>query len=326
MQRFDVHAHALVSRTDAASREAAQALMEHEGFAGSVPGAGWSVDGALRFMDEQGIALQLLSMPGALDAGQARAWNDQTAEIVARHRDRFGLLAAVPMAEPGRAIDEIRYAAGELHADGFAVATNYGGIYFGDGRFDEVFAELDRQRLPLFVHPALPPAFDRLGLGRPGPLIEYPMDTARTVVDAIFAGVLLRHRNLRLVLAHAGGVLPALQDRIALLGGESWCANPLELTPEQLTEQLAGLYLDTAIGGGPAGIVPAVHMVGVDHLVFGTDYPPAGLDTIAKTSRNLRATLDPAAQRQLEVTFAQLFPGAAERAAAPGAHSFLPRR
>jgi predicted TIM-barrel fold metal-dependent hydrolase len=238
-----------------------------------------------------------------------------------RGRGTTGPPASWRCTEPGRAVDEIRYAVDELHADGFAVATNYDGVYLGDSRFEVVFAELDRHRLPLFVHPALPPGFDRLGLGRPGPLIEYPMDTARTVVDAIFAGVLLRHRNLRLVLAHAGGVLPALQDRIALLGGESWCANPLQLAPEQLTEQLAGLYLDTAIGGGPAGIVPAIQMVGVDHLVFGTDYPPAGIDTIATTTRNLRTTLDPAAQRQLEVTFARLFPRAAGRAAAPSAHS-----
>ncbi|WP_329237558.1 amidohydrolase family protein [Actinoallomurus sp. NBC_01490] len=227
-------------------------------------------------MDEQGIALQLLSMPGALDAEQARKWNDRTADIVAAHPDRFGLLAALPMAEPDRAVDEIRYATDQLHADGFAVATNYDGVYFGDGRFEAVFAKLDQHQLPLFVHPALPPAFDQLGLGRPGPLIEYPMDMARTIVDAIFAGVLLRYRNLRLVLAHAGGVLPTLQDRIALLGRESWVANPLQLASEQLTEQLGGLYLDTAIGGGAAGIVPAVQMVGVDHLVFGTDYPPRG--------------------------------------------------
>jgi predicted TIM-barrel fold metal-dependent hydrolase len=275
----------------------------------------------LQFMDEQGIALQLLSMPGALDAEQARKWNDRTADIVAAHPDRFGLLAALPMAEPDRAVDEIRYATDQLHADGFAVATNYDGVYFGDGRFEAVFAKLDQHQLPLFVHPALPPAFDQLGLGRPGPLIEYPMDMARTIVDAIFAGVLLRYRNLRLVLAHAGGVLPTLQDRIALLGRESWVANPLQLASEQLTEQLGSLYLDTAIGGGAAGIVPAVQMVGVDHLVFGTDYPPAGTDTIADTSKNLRTTLDRAAQQELEATFAHLFPSAAERAAAPGTPS-----
>ncbi|MFE3188385.1 amidohydrolase family protein [Nocardia sp. NPDC059240] len=315
MQRFDVHAHAVMSGTDAAS----QALMKDEGFAGSVPGAGWSVEGALRFMDEQGIGLQLLSMPGALDAEPARRWNEYAAGLVAAHRDRFGLLAALPMSEPDRAIAEIRYAIEHLHADGFALATNYGGVYFGNSRFDAMFAELNRHRLPVFVHPALPPGFDRFGLGRPGPLIEYPMDTARTIVDAIFAGVLLRYPNLRFVLAHAGGVLPALQNRIALLAGESWVANPLELTSGQLTEQLRSLYLDTAIGGGPADIVPALEMVGVDHLVFGTDYPPAGAATIAATSENLRTTLDRAAQQQLSATFAGLFPNAAARAAAPAA-------
>lgn len=68
MRRFDVHAHAVVLGADEASQAQVHQLMRLEGFAGSVPGAGWSVRGALDFMDTLGIELQLLSSVSPLTA------------------------------------------------------------------------------------------------------------------------------------------------------------------------------------------------------------------------------------------------------------------
>ncbi len=151
VQRFDVHAHAVPAPVDDAGRAAAEALMRREGFVGTVPGAGWSVENALRFMDEQGTDLQLLSVPGALGAEQARALNERTAEIVRAHLHRFGLLAALPMDQPDQALEEVRHALDELGADGLVVATSYDGAYLGDERFEPVFAELERRCAPLWV-------------------------------------------------------------------------------------------------------------------------------------------------------------------------------
>ena len=308
-----MHAHAVIDGSDDSARQATVALMEHECFVGTVPGAGWSPEAALDFMDARGISLQLLSMPGALDPVKAHAWNTRTADIIGAHPTRFGLLAALPMGEPDRAIAEVEWAS-KHDADGVAIASNYGGRYLGDAGFDGVFAAIERADLPVFVHPALPPTFDQIGLGRPGPLVEYPMDTARTALDAVYAGLFLRRPGIRMILAHAGGVLPALSERIALLGTQPWVSNPLHLTRTQLTDQLGAMYLDTAIGGGPATLAPALAMVGVEHMVFGTDFPPAGIDTIEATMANLEAHLSVADRQLMEETFTDLFPKAAARA------------
>lgn len=316
MRRFDVHAHAVVTGADEAGGQQVQRVLAREGFSGSVPGAGWTPQRALAFMDDHGTALQLLSFPGALDRGSARAFNDQTASLAAAHPSRFGLLAAVPMTDPEAALAEVTRVDEQLGADGLGIASNYDGVYLGDPRHEPVWAEAARRSLPVFVHPALPPGFADTGLGRPGPLLEYPVDTARTVVDAVFAGVLLRHPGLRLVLAHAGGVLTSLVERIALLGSQEWVANPLGLSPEELRAQVSRLFLDTAITGGPGGIRPAADLVGVDHLLYGTDYPPAGVDAISRTTAGLQETLSASEQVRVQDAFARLFPRAAQRAMA----------
>ena len=300
--RFDVHAHfGIDDDTRVAGNQHVSDLGDD---------AVWSPEKALGFMDARGIGLQLLSLPMAMDPGLARAVNERGARIVAARPDRFGLLAALPMAAPERAVEELRHAGDDLGADGFVLLSNYDGAYLGDPRFDPVLAELDRRGASVLLHPTTPPAYDRLGLGRPGPLLEFPVDTARTVVDALYAGVFLRYPNLRLVLAHAGGALPGLFHRILALGGKPWVANPSGVTPQQLREQAAALYFETAIAAG--ALAPVLELAGPDHLLFGTDFPPAGTDVIDDAIAAL--TRDTALTR-LDATFRTLFPRAAARAA-----------
>ena len=50
------------------------------------------------------------------------------------------------------------------------------------------------------------------------------------------------------------------------------------------------------------------------HLVFGTDFPPAGTDVIDAAIDSLQASLNDPDQQQMETTFTGLFPAAASRA------------
>jgi predicted TIM-barrel fold metal-dependent hydrolase len=319
MPRFDVHAHFIPETVGSA--QGAGPMRGSANFRTTGPVTAWSPARAIAFMDERGVALQLLSMPIAGTVASARAINDRGARIVADRPDRFGLLAALPLADPDRAVDEVRRASDELGADGFVLTSNYDGAYLGDPRFDPVFAELDRRRASIFLHP-IHPVPSELCLGRPGPLIELPMDTARTVVDAIFAGVFLRHPGIRMVLAHAGGVLPTLSRRILALGTRSGVPNPHAITPDQLREQMASLYFETAVAGEDVSLGPAVDVAGPRHLLYGTDFPAASEDIIDAMTSALSTgkTLAAGDVAGLDETFRTLFPAAAARAEqVPGA-------
>src|SRR5690606_22530607 len=69
----------------------------------------------LREMDEQGVAIQALSLSqpmvywadGDLSHDLARAWNDGASAMHAQFPDRFVGLLTLPMLDPDRAIDEL---------------------------------------------------------------------------------------------------------------------------------------------------------------------------------------------------------------------------
>jgi predicted TIM-barrel fold metal-dependent hydrolase len=55
---------------------------------------------------------------------------------------------------------------------------------------------------------------------------------------------------------------------------------------------LRSLYYDTAMGGTPHALLPALHVTGIDHILFGTDAAAAPPATIDRAIAALTATLD----------------------------------
>ncbi|MFD4510522.1 amidohydrolase family protein [Streptomyces sp. NPDC058457] len=240
----DVHAHFWPPEPEASRIQLWEQLRDEGCFLAPRPW-GWSPEETLDVMDRAGVAMQLLSnIPKEFGALQAS--NDYGASVVADHPTRFGLLAALPTDDAEAALTELDRADRELGADGFAVTAAYNGVFLGDRRLEPVWAELDRRHATVFVHPNASAA---PSLGRPAALMEVAFETARSVADLLYAGVFRRHTNLRIILAHAGGALPALSGRLTLLGAEPWVPNPENLSVDEIREQLRGLYVDSAASG-----------------------------------------------------------------------------
>jgi predicted TIM-barrel fold metal-dependent hydrolase len=281
----------------------------HFGLGGGPPP--WSVSEVLDFAANHGVAVSLLSLPFS---PHARRVNEEGARLVAEHPTRLGLLASLPLNDPGVALAEVAYALDELGADGVAITTHYDGLYLGHPRYDPVFAELDRRAATVFLHPRAPLGLDALACGRSGPLLEYALDTARCVVDMLFARRFLRYPNLRMIVAHAGGPVATLSERVAQLG-------PLEreqpLTAGEVRAQLAGLYYDTAMAAHAAALLPVLQVTSPEHLVYGSDFPPATVPVIEANRAGLAHIegLSPRQRRAIDSNAAALFPRLAGLAA-----------
>jgi 6-methylsalicylate decarboxylase len=308
---IDIHAH-FTPPTTPEERDARWKAMRKELFLVPQP-FHWTLEGTLDYMDRTGIAMQMLSnIPKTLDA--LRASNDYAAALVSQHPSRFGLLAALPTDNPEAALAEIERAYSDLHADGFAVTCHYNGVYLGDSKLDPVWAELDRRRAVIFAHPD---AYAPASLGRPSPLIEVAFETARTVVDMLYAGVFRRYPRMRVVLAHCGGALPALSGRLINLGTEAWVPNPNHLTQAEMRHHLRRLYVDTAATGSVHTLAPALAMTSPDHIVYGSDcgVPCTTETTLAVNLENLLSFcgLTPDQIENIGHNALCLFPAAAAR-------------
>ncbi|KAH8878949.1 hypothetical protein GQ53DRAFT_856759 [Thozetella sp. PMI_491] len=263
---LDVHAHFQLPQTAEAAQEQVKLYRSlHFMLSGPVV---WDVDEILRYNDSAAVSMQMLSyIPANLDT--LKRANDYGASIVEKHPTRFGLLAALPTDNPAACLEEISRVTMTylIPPDGFALTTVYNQCYLGDPRLDSVWAELDSRAAVVHIHPstsALPL------LGKPTPLIEVAFDTTRTVTDMLYNGVFRRYRNIKFILAHCGGALPALSGRLRLLGTEEWIPNPHQLTREEIEEQLSRLYVDTA-ATAKTGLDPAAAMCGASHCIYGAD-------------------------------------------------------
>ncbi|MFJ2827846.1 amidohydrolase family protein [Streptomyces sp. NPDC087263] len=290
-QRIDVHTHGVSD--EAMMAIAGRGFRPTGGYRISVR---WTPEAALAYMDRQEIAAQLMSLPmsfaGADDDPDfgtrlARLINEGHAELIAKHPGRFGAFATLPADGPDEALAEVTYALDELGLDGVVLTSNVLGRYFGDPSLEPVLAELARREVPVFVHPEDCPYIEVLGFGRPSSIVEFPFDTARTITNALYTGVFLRHPGLKLILAHCGGALPTLGWRIGEHTVMGRGPDDADIGPAHVAEVLRGLYYDTALAGSRNSLLPTLEVTSADHILFGTDWPAAPEPTVVRNIDNL---------------------------------------
>ena len=302
--RIDVHAHFLP-----AGYRAAAAAAGHERPDGMPGLPRWDTGAALGMMDQLSIRTAMLSIssPGVHfgDDGAARKLarevNEEAAKAVSDHPGRFGQFASLPLPDMDGAIAEATYALDVLKADGVAVETNHHGIYMGDPRLDPLFAELNRRRAVVFMHPTSPtcPCCQTLSLGYPQPMIEFMFETTRAVMNLLLTGTLDRFPDIRLIVPHAGAAVPVLADRVVGLSPAIGLANPVE--PDRFFATLNRLHYDLA-GYPLPRLAPALLQVADPGRIFyGSDWPFTPLPIVARLAGEMDRTpvFDDATRRRM---------------------------
>jgi len=269
----DVHHH-FIPR---GYREFFEAARNADGSPTIVPPTGWTLTADLEDMDRAGVRTALLSMfvpttvgTAAQRAVLARAINEGAARLAADHPGRFASLAALPLPDVDASLAELAYAADSLGAWGFAVYTNVGDRWIGDRAFDPLFAELDRRRAVLFVHPTTAACCQNLLPGVPDNIIEYQTDTSRAIASVVFGGVTPRFPGVRFVFSHGGGTMPYLVERF---NAAATNAKVKEYFPQGFSGAVAKMFFDTAWTSNSVAMGALRKVVPLSQILFGTDYP-----------------------------------------------------
>jgi aminocarboxymuconate-semialdehyde decarboxylase len=238
-----------------------------------------SIEKRLADMDVMGIDIQAITpspnqtyydTPPDFGIASARVINDNIADIVARHPDRFVGLGTVPFQAPELAVAELERLRRSLGLRGIEIATNVAGADLSEDRFRKIFAKAEELGLTIFMHPTGFTEARRFGDHYFTNVIGNPLDTTVAVHHLIFGGVLEACPGLKLVLSHGGGYLPAYSGRI----DHAASARPdcCEQIREMPTTYLKRLYFDTLVYTHPQ-LEYLVREYGADHLLVGTDYP-----------------------------------------------------
>jgi len=230
-------------------------------------------------MDKAGIGLSILSMApsqmfysleGKLAIDVVRKQNEKIAAVVKKYPKRFLGMATVPLQDPGAAAAELERAVRELDMRGVQIASNVTGQYLGEQKFLPFFEKAEALDVPIFIHPTNVAGADRTKFYYFNNLIGNPLETTITAGQLIFSGIFDRYPNLKIVLAHAGGMLPFNIDR----WGHGWKVRPecQEFIKKSPVEYMKNFFYD-AISHGPATLRFLISRVGVDRVVMATDYP-----------------------------------------------------
>jgi 6-methylsalicylate decarboxylase len=298
--RIDVHAHYWTEEylhllIDLGKADAGKAL-------GIGAGGGADLEARLRLMDRAGIQMQVLSAcpqsPYGEDADQAtkaaRFVNDQYADLVERHRDRFGAFAALPMPHIEESVGEMRRALDQLGMAGIAMNTTVLGHALVDPGYQPVFAELNRRSAVLYLHPA--------GNSACSPLIANyhltwmvgaPVEDTISIMHLITHGIPTRYPNIKIINSHLGGALPMLLQRAD--DQYRWEAPD---TPETPSVAARRMWYDTVGHGHVPALRCAIDSLGADRLLLGTDFPYENGDTFVRAVEYINdPQIDPDAAR-----------------------------
>jgi predicted TIM-barrel fold metal-dependent hydrolase len=244
----------------------------------------WTVAGDKAFSESIGVRTSIFSVstPGVTfisdpeeSASTARAMNEYSAALRDKDPHSYGFFATVPSLEyPDLVIRELRYAFDTLHADGVTLFTRYGtgDGYLGHPDYVPVWEELNARKAVVFVHPINNKNAVLFNDKLPMPAFDWPHETGRTAMDLILHRRLQQFPNVKIILSHAGGTLPALVARTTLVSVPEFGA---AMSAEDIFEQAKSFYFDLALSGSAEVLPLVLGFARKGHVLFGSDYPHA---------------------------------------------------
>lgn len=235
-------------------------------------------------MDRDGVDAELvfpslgLMLPRIGDveaqAQACRIWNDWAWDYTAPVRGRLIPAAMIPCIDFDAALAECQRAA----AKGFAAFCLWEGLgNYNDPRWDPIFALAAELGIPLVFHTGVGDINIRALKGPGGALFNYTRqmnDAVDVITQLIAGGVLDRNPGAHILFAeHSAGWLWGLAERMdEVYNGHAPSISPkLSRLPSQIVRDQVHLALQND-GNSSMAIRKGV---GIDALLFATDYPHA---------------------------------------------------
>ena len=245
------------------------------------PGLG-RLEPHFEFMDEVGIDVSVLTSPRGMrgDHGLANSANEGLAEVCRKYPDRLRFLEH---SAPLEGASNLRYVKEWMdQCPGAVMPSEFGDVGLDDLRLEGFYSLLEDAGKYLFIHPPVNATeveakmYDAYDLFR---TVGREFSLVTALMRLTLGGVLDRHPKLRIVMAHFGGEVSPLVERIVHYQDKSeWglAEDPVhgKTSRHPFRDYLGRIYFDTAgFYGNPDALKVALLEIPKKRIVFGTDYP-----------------------------------------------------
>ena len=240
----------------------------------------WDYDLRIAAMDKAKVDLAVVSLtcPNVFWGGReislkaAKLVNDSMAEQQRARPDRIRWFASLPWQYAEDALAELNRACA-AGAVGVMVLGSIDGKDLIDPMFAPVWAEIDRRKLPVLVHPTAPQGVREMHMEAFNliPPVGFMFDTTLAFAHMIFSGFLDRYPNIKLIAAHGGAALPYLAGRFDICHERiPACSAVIKEKPSRYLQRL---YYDTVLFEQDA-LELCIKVAGSpDNVLYGSDYP-----------------------------------------------------
>jgi len=250
-------------------------------------------------MDKTGIELSILSLNSpAIQAicdtkravEVARIANDNIAESISRHPDRFRSFAALPMQDPDAASKELIRCVKDLGLvgaliNGFSqIGEENSSVYLDAPRYRPFWAEVEKLNVPVYLHPReILPSQQKSYEGHPwllGAAWAFGAETALHALRLMCSGLFDDYPKLKIILGHLGEGIPfsiwRAEHRITI--------NPRGIPAKKKISQYfyQNFWVTTAGNYRTQALINTILEIGADRILYSTDYP---FESMAETEQ-----------------------------------------
>jgi aminocarboxymuconate-semialdehyde decarboxylase len=243
----------------------------------------YDLDEHVRMMDAAGIDAAVLTSGAGMCAPLDRSSliNDKARQAERDYPGRFiGCAHVHPLGGP-EALKELARCAVELGFPGVVITSEVNGLFLDAPEFEPFWAEAEKRGLYVFVHPALklnyPQPFDAFDTAR---AVGREFSLIMATIRLINSGVLDRHPNLTVQMAHLSGGIASMLGRIRGFQDKEFWGTSDNARHGALPEKDFDYYLTERLVFDTAGFCGAIGSVKTAlvelpaaRIVFATDYP-----------------------------------------------------
>jgi len=209
----------------------------------------------------------------------ARLVNDAAAEACKKYPGRFMGTIALPATFVKESIEELERCVKEYGFKIWKTHSNYYSHCLYEDMFDPIIAKCAELGVAIYIHPQTPACeylndsgvcFGSAGFG-------FGVDVMKTTMRLIMKGTLDKYPNLKLILGHMAEFFPYILARVDNRYGvaRDMGVDPMIQNKESFTYYFKNKNIMMTTSGidDEVTVETAIKNVGIDNIMFGTDFP-----------------------------------------------------